>query len=286
MYTAFSQEATTQLGNPLQCLSNSLLDIGNVPPPETSQLQYYETVINSTEARPLRQVIIPQLQFSCHGIITSYSALTTLLTGTNFLSFLGYEISFAVWRPRGQGLYDLVGQNRLIFSGKPLQDGVSPIDNSTGLVSGNIEYFQFTNKEPQGGHISFQPGDVLGWNVEPNINSLSLVRPLSLVYRKAIAGEMQDAYDIFSVFSPKQPPNEPPITCSVSECDSRASNLSSIIPYFSVQYSKLNTIRTVMIVKLYSCRKSVCGTYLCLFHGNVLHSFYHHNHAWLVLTCT
>lgn len=212
-----------------QCLTN-LFDVGNVSLLATSQLQYFEP-----EAQLIRQVIIPQLLFTCYGIITSYSALLIVSTLPGDLDLLTQDISFVVWRPRGQGLYDLVGQNDFVLSGPRIRRGL--IDNSTGLtlIPDNLEYFRLIDESPQKEHISFQPGDVLGWNV--NQKMFTNRRPISLVYRKADAGDTQGVFDIFSVLYNHtfiQPP------CLASECDSGARNLSSIIPYISVQYSELS----------------------------------------------
>lgn len=211
-----------------QCLTN-LFDVGNVSLLATSQLQYFEP-----EAQLIRQVIIPQLLFTCYGIITSYSALliVSTLPGDDLLN---HDISFVVWRPRGQGLYDLVGQNDFVLSGPRIRRGLITIDNSTGLtlIPG---YFRLIDEPPESKHISFQPGDVLGWNV--NQKMLTNRRPISLVYRKADAGDTQGVFDIFSVlYNHTRQPRAP---CSASECDSGARNLSSIIPYISVQYSELS----------------------------------------------
>ena len=230
-----SQEATTQNENPgldSECLRN-LLDIGNVSPPETSQLRYFEPISNKTLERPLRQVLVPQLKFTCHGVITSYSALTVVRAIQSFLDFLQFEITFVVWRPRALGIYDLVGYNRLLFSSAKLRNGLLVIDNSTGSVAENDAYFKFTEEQAPDEPVLFQPGDVLGWVVvRDDLN----VKPLSLVYREATSGDTVDGSDIFTMLTSTQAI----APCSISECDAGVSKLqlSSIIPYLSVQYSK------------------------------------------------
>ena len=188
----------------------------------------------------LLQAIMPGLRFDSYGTITSYSGLAVFDAVPSFIQFLNHRISFTVWRPRGQGLYDIVGHNELKFTPAEIRKGMLEIDNSTGSVPEDFAFFNFSDREPEtkdvlsliqpNGPITFQPGDVLGWNTyDPNAD-----KPLSLVYRES--ANSPDAVNGFSFQSPKQ------AVCSVSECDARANNLSSIIPYLSVKFrSKQNT---------------------------------------------
>ena len=218
-----SQEVTAQNEDPglsSGCL-RSLLDVGNVPPPETSQLRYFEPTSYRDMERPLRHVLVPQLKFTCHGVITSYSALTVVQA---ILYFLLFAITFVVWRPRGLGVYDLVGYSRLLFSGRKLRNGIFEIDNSTGLVAENEAFFEFTKEPALGEPILFQPGDVLGWVV---ISNELKFKPLSLVYnyREATSNNTVDGFDVFTTLTSIQRI----APCSVSECDAIVSRLSSIL---------------------------------------------------------
>lgn len=230
LFTVFAQNVTTTVETVIECL-NSLPDIGSVPLPQTAQLNYLG--FDDT----FKQVIIPQLRFTCHGTITSYSGLA-LARSVPGLSFLRHQISFTVWRPRGQGLYDVVAHDLLQFTGSDLTQ--FNIDNSTGLAPDSLVYVQFTNKEPErtdavsltpSGPIPFQPGDILGWNNHQQTEGI--IRSLSLVYTEAGTQELFDALVASSNTSQLAP-------CAVSECDEDStSQLPSIIPYFSVQYGKL-----------------------------------------------
>lgn len=196
---------------------DSLPDIDNVSLPSTEQLVY-----------SVQQAVLPRLEFDSNGTITSFSALTVLIALDSFLNFIPHSISFTIWRPRGQGLYDLVGHSVLKFGPSELRAGLIHIDNSSGLVPDNLAFFKFIDAVPDpllSGPISFQPGDVLGWNPGDQQNQ----RPLSLVYMES---NTTGAIDGFSL-----PPSDQ-VPCSVSKCDTRAGALSSIIPYFSVQYGK------------------------------------------------
>lgn len=207
-----------------------LLDIDSVPPPPISELEYFPSTpfVRDKPERPVRQVIIPQLQFNCHGVITSWSALTTTINKKDLLNVIPLQIVFVVWRPRGRGIYEQVGHNRLIFVGHDVLQDIFEIDNSTNLFNGT-SYFRFNNKPPEStnDYISFQPGDVLGWYTEQVSTN---TRFLDLVYREVNDGGQQ-TFDIFSTFSSQ-------MTCLISECDVNVTRRSSVIPYLSVQYSK------------------------------------------------
>lgn len=212
----------------MPCLRNPV-EVDAVSFPTTSQLRY----LALRNSGPVHQVIIPQLQFTCHGIITSYSALTVLLNKPTFLSLLLHQITFGVWRPHPSelGVYDLVGTNRLIFS--PIEISVFPIDNSTGLLRDNLAYFNYTDKEPEQSElISFQPGDILGWLAPSTFGNL---KPLFVVYREATSANTLQAFDLFTI-----PFLATTLPCSLSTCDSQAQQITSITPYLTVKYSKLH----------------------------------------------
>ena len=205
---------------------SNLPDIATVSLPPIDQVTYFEF-----DNTVFQQAILPQLKFTSYGTITSFSALTVANSFDRFIDFVPHEISFTVWRPRGAGLYDVVGHTVLKFGSGDLRAGRLTIDNSSGLVPEDLDYFNFTDKEPDytnplsSGPVSFQPGDVLGWNQLAGTTK----KPLSLVY---VQSNSTDAVDGF-----RAPPSQE-IPCSLSECNVGTSTLSSIIPYFSVQYGK------------------------------------------------
>ncbi len=143
-----------------QCLEGNTLDTSSTP--DTEDLMYLTPQVQ------LQHVIAPQLRFNCYGYITSWSARTVVDNNPSFLTQLSYQITFTLWRPRNdgsQGNYDLVGRNDLTF--ELSEDKLTPIDNSSGLVPDRYYYFTFQNKAPlENQNLSFQPGDVVGWNVE------------------------------------------------------------------------------------------------------------------------
>jgi hypothetical protein len=184
------------------------------------------------DATVIQQAVLPQLEFTSYGTITSFTALTIADSLDSFISFVPYQITFTIWRPRGLGVYDVVGDNRLKLGATDLKAGRSPIDNSSGLVPASLEFVAITDKEPLE-PVSFQPGDVLGWNqVGDQLN-----RPLSLVYVHSNATAAVNGF----IPAPSQQ-----VPCSVSECDAGATVLSSIFPYFTVKYGEKYVIYMYM----------------------------------------
>ena len=188
-------------------------------------LRFFDAAISNSSVIQ-RQVIVPQMQFSCHGVITSWSALTIFQASQSAIEHLDPRITLTVWRPNANSLYDLVGYNTLTFFGQKLRNGIISIDNST--LSADTAYFQFTEEIPEpNSHIFFQPGDVIGWSVF-NIRS-TIHPPLSIVYRSVNDGE--EEVNLLSTLSSSLNP------CSVCTHDVY-SEASSVIPYLSVQYSE------------------------------------------------
>ena len=218
-----------------ECLRN-FPDVGHVLPPETSQLRYIEHTGRYSNDEytgvSVYHAVFPQMKFTCHGIITSYSALTYY---SGRVSDLPYQMIFAVWRPRGLGVYDLVGYNWMTFHDEMLRDGSILIDNSTSFFDYYYSeaYFEFMEEPVQDEPILFQPGDVMGLLVDHGFSGARVGR-LKLVYREATSGDTVNGYDAFTTAISTQSL----LVCSVSECDAGVSRLSNIIPYFSVQYGK------------------------------------------------
>ena len=168
------------------------------------------------------------MQLSCHGVITSWSALTILKANPTAIEHLDFQITLTVWRPNANSLYDLVGYNTLTFGGQKLRNGIISIDNSTEIFGADIAYFQFTEEIPEpNDYIFFQPGDVIGWSIF-NAVSGTIRPPLSIVYRSA--NDREEQVNLLSTFSQMINP------CST--CTLNGYNETSVIPYLSVQYSK------------------------------------------------
>lgn len=168
------------------------------------------------------QAIIPGLRFDSYGTITSYSGLTVFHAVPSLIQFLNHYISFSIWRPRGQGLYDRIGHHELIFTPGETRAGLLSIDNSTGSVPADLAFFSFSDKEPgmydRIKPFTVEPGDIIGWGI---LIKKSIDKPFSLVYRRS---NSSDAVNGFSFRSPQE------ITCSVPECPQ-----FSIIPFLSVR---------------------------------------------------
>jgi len=167
---------------------------------------------------------MPQLQFSSYGVIASYSALTIVRISP--LQAFGAHISFSIWRPKGNGLYDLVGSNNYTFIRERLEAELLGLDGSpVPPDADNIEYgyFRFQREEIQDDPLSFQPRDILGWN------AMYKPTPLFLAYKNA--DETERSFTSYTV------PSQEPL-CSVSQYGVTTTNISSIIPYIVVHYSK------------------------------------------------
>lgn len=204
-----------------QCITNNNVNI-SAKPPTTEMLEYFAA------GKQLQQVIIPEMRFNCHGKITSWSALTIVNKDPSFLELLSHQLTFTVWRPREGNNYDLVGQNVVLSEGDELIHGITQINNSSGLIHSDIGYFRFDMKKPAE-QIAFQPGDVVGWNVHRTVGTTH--SQLSVVYRRASNLDSQ-AVDLLSLETDKT------IThCSVLQCDDTR-RISSVLPYFSIQYGK------------------------------------------------
>lgn len=186
-------------------------------------------------------VIIPEMRFNCHGNITSWSALTIVKKDRDFLLYLTHRLTFTVWRPREGNNYDLVGENMLISEGEELMSAITPIDNSSGLIRSNVGYFLFEMEEPEE-QITFQPGDVVGWNVHGTVGTTS--SQLSVVYRKA---NDQDSQAVNLLTS-----NTTATYCSVLWCDDTRS-IASVIPYLSIQYGKKPLLNFLCLSKIIYC---------------------------------
>ena len=76
--------------------------------------------------------------------------------------------------------------NDLLFEASELLSGITPINNSSGLVPERYAYFSYQNKRPlENVNISFQPGDVLGWNIKKAIGrTRTITGPVLVVYRE------------------------------------------------------------------------------------------------------
>lgn len=211
-----------------QCLQGASPDTQATVPPATEDLRYL------APDQHLQSVIVPALHFNCHGYITSWSALTVIDSNPTFLQLLTYTITFTLWRPREEGSYDLVGVNDLTFEMNELVSGSTPIDNSSGLVPERYVYFSFQNKRPiENRNLSFQPGDVVGWNIEKAFGiSSTITGPVLVVYKERTSQDQESVNLQYRSIS-----NGTKMYCSIEHCDNFRME-SSVVPYVSVHYGK------------------------------------------------
>ena len=148
-----------------------IADIQNYPLQNSEDIRFLETLVanNST------QVIVPDMQFSCMGYITSWSAHTSILTQMGFVDLLTHTVTFQVWRPDASGQsYSRVGSNQLEFRGNDLRSGITLIPGTNDTA-----FFSFQRDVAQEEQILVQPGDVVGWYIPYTLT----VPPLSPLFR-------------------------------------------------------------------------------------------------------
>ena len=193
-------------------------------PPKRESMQYF-----NASYRMQQQIIIPDMRFTCHGVITAWSALTIVLQRNNWVDILKHKITFMVWRPRKTNNFDLVGQNEYLFTGAELKNGISEVENSTGFDA-DLGYFQF-NRTKSEEQIAFQPGDVVGWKVHAYRYDTDV--PLSVLFKRANSQDTANVVDLLVL----ERNNSIVTYCSILECDV-VQTVSSVIPFISVEYGK------------------------------------------------
>ena len=173
-----------------------------------------------------REVLVPQMQFNCHGFITRWHAQLV-----NDVSFsLGHIIFFHVWRPsnNSDGRFSIVGSN--IFDTEPQNSNTRlPTVNST------VGYFSFSKTPAESdftnNRIYFQPGDILGWLFSSSSFN-GRHPPLGIVFRTATNQDSPDAQADMIV---RHTNSE---LCDASDCAGDVQHLQSVVPYVSVEYGK------------------------------------------------
>ena len=195
--------------------------------------QGYLLIVNSSSEFGY-QVLIPGMQFNCHGFIRSWSALTVL---NNYravaLIHNAHHLYFQLWRPTENGVYKLIDDDHLVFEEPELRGNV--YQPSLVGPESDIGFFRFTEKVGMGNRMYFQPGDVLGYFTPSyQLNTHPSNYPLSVTFRNA---SMDDAdpslvVDIYSFSSKRQP-------CEISsECENMMTLHSRVVPNIAVQYGK------------------------------------------------
>ena len=188
--------------------------------------QGYLLIVNSSSEFGY-QVLIPGIQFNCHGVIRGWSALTVL---NNYqavaLLYLAHHLYFQLWRPTENGVYKLIDDDYLVFEEPELRGNVHQLSPES-----DIGIFHFNKTVKKG--MYFQPGDVLGY-FTPSYKLNTNVYPLSVTFRNASMDEADPSLvvDMYSFSSKKQP-------CEISsECDNMMTLHSRVVPNIAVQYGK------------------------------------------------
>lgn len=157
-----------------------IADIQDYPLPNSEDARYLETVDTNSG----RQVIVPNMQFSCMGYVTTWNAHTLVLTRTGFVDLLTHQVTFQVWRPDADGQsYSRVGSNQLEFRGSELRGGITLIPGTNDTA-----FFSFQREIEHEEQILVQPGDVVGWYVPFSVN----VPPLSPLFRDRVGSDRDD----------------------------------------------------------------------------------------------
>ena len=91
-----------------------------------------------------QQVLIPSYQFSCCGVVTQWGAY---VQPGGSMHTMVYTATFQVWRPDGNGVYTMVGENAYLSP-------ITLVANSRLLVAATEPF------------IEFQPGDVVGYYLD------------------------------------------------------------------------------------------------------------------------
>ena len=200
------------------CLEGNL-DVHIAKPPSRKRMQYVDTGPED------QYVLVPDMFISCYGRITSWSGLA-LVQNTKEIQNHMHQIILIVWRPRSNNQYNMIGQNRLLFSPNEMKGNVFSIDGSNSTLA----FFRFKYKVPSAS-ISVQPGDVIGWKVEKYSKEKATV-PLFLVSKKktVLTGSQLEIIKITEDSSDAY--------CSNLFCDFNRRKFH-VYPYISFHYGKI-----------------------------------------------
>ena len=184
-------------------------------------------------------VLVPQLNFTCHGFITGWSAITRLSDNAQrddrILDNVLNDITFQVWRPTTRdNTYSLVGAHVVNFIGVGLRDVLT--------TANGTKFLNFTAASPAGGDdmIVFQPGDIIGWYIHSTVQTLD--QPMTVVYRELSDSDGQtdpslQPVDLYSTVIPDTDGATTPPPCDLSIHSDQTRQIPSVIPYVSVHYT-------------------------------------------------
>ena len=178
-------------------------------------------------------VIVPEMEFTCHGYISGWSAVTRLDSNDAAIDNLLHDITFQLWRPSpiDSKIYNFVGSQTLNFIGANLRDGLTVINGT--------QFFRFTSAQSEDVRLYFQPGDFVGWFIHSSVQSIQ--RPLTIVHRD-VANNTADPsvqpVDMYTTMIADSDRADTPPPCELALCSGQFSRISSVIPYVSVDYGK------------------------------------------------
>ena len=174
-------------------------------------------------------VIVPQLKFDCHGYITRWIARTQLDSSEIAIDVIPHDITFQLWRPSSDnnGVYEFVGSNTFEFIGRELRAGLTASEDG-------VQIFNLTAVPSDDDRLYFQPGDVVGWYIH---TAYQVSRwPLTVVYRPATSSER--GLDMYSTTIADTGFARTPPPCDLDVCGTKATLISSVIPYITVEYGE------------------------------------------------
>ena len=188
-------------------------------------------VEGGSQGSPGYQVIIPEMEFKCHGYISSWSGMAAVearfIKPTSPIT-LSHQIYFQLWRPVGVGRYERVDDDYLKFSALEIDSRVS----LTISMQEDIAYLNFTGKVGESeSRTYFQPGDVLGYFFPSTVGSADRATPpVSVTFRNTVSSDEQTV-DVYIVPSEEQ-------LCEISLCGESLNITHAVVPQISVSYGE------------------------------------------------
>ena len=176
-------------------------------------------------------ILVPQMNFSCHGYITGWSALTRFSANNLAIDYLYHDITLLLWRPIGNGTFTFVGSKRLSFVGRTLRRGMTVVNGT--------QFFKFVSAHDGKPPLHFQPGDVVGWYIHSLVQSIR--NALTVVYRNSVPSSNLVPVDLYSTVTKLNKGRYnamPPCEVSIRNSD-QTTVIPSVTPFVNVDYGKL-----------------------------------------------
>ena len=170
-----------------------------------SDVDLLDTISSGGASEGGTLILIPGMSFGCWGSISSWSGLVAVSTRSPSETF---TVSFQVWRPLGEGMYNLIGSDLLEFV----------VDDSELCYPFGKREGISTGYNAKG--ISFQPGDIIGCFIPPAPN-LELIR----VFQSTPLDE-EKGVDLMVFHDIGGDP------CEAFSCDKSPTTVQSVVPLF------------------------------------------------------